>query len=305
MTARRTAIELRDLRILVAVVEAGGVTRAAGGLHLVQSAVSQAIARLERELDVTLLERRPDGVRPTAAGRELVGFAEMLLDTAARAERAMAVHRDALQGTLRVGLLQSLTPLVLGDLLRRLKRSCPEVTVEVTEGLRGELLGGVRRHSLDLAVVWVDPDERALPIEAQASTPLVAVVAPDHPLAGAGSVPMSALAGDRWVSFPRGGPSHRWIRDGAAQAGFEPRIEAIVETFAELVAFVEAGLGATLLPAPAVAARAESGTVALLELHEPAPHAAFGWIAGSARDAPPLRAALDALREIAASLDRG
>jgi DNA-binding transcriptional LysR family regulator len=299
-------VELRDLRVLVAVVEAGGVTRAAGGLNLVQSAVSQSIARLERELDVELLERRPDGVRPTAAGRELVGFAETLLDTAARAERAMAAHREAVQGVLRVGMLQSLTPLVLGDLLRRLNRSCPEVTVEVTEGLRGELLGGVRRHSLDLAVVWVGPDEHALPIEAGASIPLVAVVAPEHRLAGAGEVELSALAEDRWVGFPRGGPSHRWIRDAASEAGFEPRIEAIVETFAELIAFVEAGLGTTLMPAPAVSARAEAGTVALLGLLDrPPPRAAFGWMADTAQDTPQLAAARAALREIATSLEAG
>jgi DNA-binding transcriptional LysR family regulator len=298
-------MELRDLRVLVAVIDAGGVTRAAAGLHLVQSAVSRSIARLEQEFGVTLLERRHDGVRPTAAGRELVGYATTLLATAERAERAMAAHRELPAGTLKVGLLQSLTPLVLGDLLRRLRRSCPDVAVEVTEGLRGELLGGIRRHSLDLAVVWVDPDDRSLPVEAGGSLPLVAVVAPEHPLAGAGTVELGALADDPWISFPRGGPSHRWIRDGAEAAGFEPRIAATAETFAELVAFVEAGLGTTLMPAPAVAAFAEAGAVVPLALRPPASRAAFGWIADPASRAPELRAAAAALGEIAKGLAEG
>jgi LysR family transcriptional regulator, nitrogen assimilation regulatory protein len=295
-------LELRDLRVLSAVVEAGGVTRASAGLNLVQSAVSQAIARLERELGVELLHRRPDGVEPTAAGRELVRYAAELLETAARAERAMAAYREQAQGTLRVGMLQSLTPLVLGDLLRRLKRSCPEVAVEVTEGLRGELLGGVRRHSLDLAVVWVDPDESSLPVEIASSIALVAVAAPDHRLAAGEPVAMSALAGERWVSFPRGGPGYRWIRDAATDAGFEPTVEAVVETYAELIAFVEAGLGITLMPAPVVAERAEAGTIALLEVVDPTPRAAFGWMADAGRDTPQLRAACEALRAIAVSL---
>ena len=300
-------MELRDLRVLVAVVEAGGVTRASAGLNLVQSAVSQAIARLERELGVELLHRRPDGVRPTAAGRELVRYAEQLLETAARAERAMAAHRDVAQGSLRIGMLQSLTPLILGDLLRRLKASCPEVAVEVTEGLRGELLGGVRRHSLDLAVVWAGPDERSSPVRPESWIPLVAVAAPEHPLAGtATAVPMSALAGERWISFPRGGPGYRWIRDAAASAGFDPRIEAFVETYAELIAFVEAGLGVTLMPAPVVAARAEANAVAILPVVDPTPRAAFGWMAAEpARDTPQLRAADAALQAIAATLESG
>lgn len=298
-------MELRDLRVLIAVVEAGGVTRASVGLNLVQSAVSQAIARLERELGVELLHRRPDGVRPTAAGRELVRYAEELCDTAGRAEQAMAAHRDEARGTLKVGVLSSLTPLVLGDLLRRLARSCPHVAVEATEGLRGELLGGVRRHSLDLAVVWVEPDERSLPVEVECSMPLVALSAAGHPLAGTGPVALSAFAGERWVSFPRGGPGYRWIRDAAAIAGFDARIEAVVETYAELIAFVEAGLGVTLVPAPVVAARAQDGAVAILEIADPTPRAAFGWMADPARDAPELRAACESLREIAQSLGDG
>lgn len=296
-------MELRDLRVLVAVVDAGGVTRAAGGLNLVQSAVSQAIARLERELGVELLHRRHDGVRPTAAGSELVRYARQLLDLSARAERAMAAHRVDAHGTLRVGLLQSLTPLVLGDLLRRMKETCPDVAVEVSEGLRGELLGGVRRHDLDVAVVWLGPDERTLPAEAAGSMPLVAVTAPDHPLAGRGEVAVADLAGERWVSFPRGGPGYRWIRDATVAAGFEARIEAVVETWSELLAFVEAGLGIALMPAPVVAERAAAGTVAAIPLAEPAPRAVFGWVADAGRERPALAAARDALRAIGASLE--
>lgn len=298
-------MELRDLRVLVAVVQAGGITRAAGGLHLVQSAVSQSIARLERELGVELLHRRHDGVRPTAAGRELVRYAEQLLDLAERAERALAAHRVDARGTLRVGMLQSLTPLVLGDLLRRLKEACPEVGVEVSEGLRGELLGGVRRHELDIAVVWLGRDERTLAAEAAGALALVAAAAPDHPLAGRGPVAIGELADERWVSFPRGGPGYRWIRDATAAAGFEARIEAVVESYAELLAFVEAGLGVTLMPGPVLADRVAAGTVAAIPIAEPAPRADFGWVAEAGDDRPALDAARAALRAIAASLERG
>ncbi len=93
-------MELRDLRAFSVTVELGGVTRAARRLHLVQSAVSQAIRRLEQELGVALLERRPGGVQPTDAGRALASHAELILNSVARARRDAAEFAGLQTGTL-------------------------------------------------------------------------------------------------------------------------------------------------------------------------------------------------------------
>ena len=105
-------MEFRDLRTFSSVVTAGGVSRASDRLHLVQSAVSQAVRRLERELSVTLLVRLPGsgGVRPTEAGLALAKHAEVILNAVARARRDMADFEDGLKGSINLGIVPTATP---------------------------------------------------------------------------------------------------------------------------------------------------------------------------------------------------
>lgn len=290
------------MRAFVAVVEAGGVTRAAPRLHVVQSAVSQAIARLERELEVVLLDRRPDGARPTAVGDELFTHAGAILARVAEAERALSHHRTELRGRVAIGLLPSLTPLLLSDLLRVLRRGHPGLLVDVEEALQEELLGGVRRGTLDIAVVWASPDEPSLGAEGHGSIPLVGVVAADHRLAQAPATSLVQLRDEAWVTFPAGGPGYRWLQDAAAEAGFVPRIAAAVETLAELKAFVEAGVGVTLLPAGVVASEVGAGLVRTVVLRDSTPCATVGWVADPSRRDPTLDAVRGALRDIVATV---
>ena len=114
-------MELRDLRTFLQTIDSGTITAAAGELHLVQSAVSRAIKRLEDEFGLTLLERTPDGVTPTPAGADFARHAEAILAGVAAAESDMAAHRDSASGRVRVGFLTSVVPLLLAPLLRRLR----------------------------------------------------------------------------------------------------------------------------------------------------------------------------------------
>src|SRR5437868_5240956 len=111
-------MELRDLRAFATTVEVGAVTRAAERLHLVQSAVSQAVKRLERELGVVLLERRPDGVRPTEAGALFAEHARLIVNAVAHAKRDMNAFGELARGTVRVGVLYTAVPTILAPLLR-------------------------------------------------------------------------------------------------------------------------------------------------------------------------------------------
>jgi Bacterial regulatory helix-turn-helix protein, lysR family len=111
-------VELRDLRAFATTVEVGAITRAADRLHLVQSAVSQAVKRLERELGVVLLERRPDGARPTEAGALFAEHARLIVNAAAHAKRDMNAFGELARGTVRVGVLYAAVPTILAPLLR-------------------------------------------------------------------------------------------------------------------------------------------------------------------------------------------
>jgi DNA-binding transcriptional LysR family regulator len=178
-------MELRDLRAYLAVVETGRFTLAAERLHLVQSAVSDAVARLERELQVALLERHRSGARPTPAGAELARWARLLVNAAERARREVSMRAAQPSGWLSLGLLPTLVPLVLPPLLRALRAHHPEISVRVHEDLAPNLLEQLRTADLDLAVLFF-PSERLRDLEfvEVASRPLSVIVPRGHPLAG-------------------------------------------------------------------------------------------------------------------------
>src|SRR5919198_245380 len=100
-------MELRHLATFVAVAEEGSFTRAAGRLHVVQSAVSAAVRALERELGVTLFDRSTHRVELTDAGRALLPEARRTLAAAAAARDAVDQLRGGLRGTVRLGMMLS------------------------------------------------------------------------------------------------------------------------------------------------------------------------------------------------------
>jgi len=137
------AMEIRDLRVYIAVVEAQGFTAAAHRLHMVQSSVSDVVARLERELGITLLERR-GGTRPTAAGEALLRWARLLANCSERAVREVGSFQMLEPTSMRVGMLPTITPLVLPGFLGSLRVRYPRLSVTVQEALAPELLERVR-----------------------------------------------------------------------------------------------------------------------------------------------------------------
>ena len=134
-------MEIRDLRTFLTVVEAGGVTRGAERLHVVQSAASTAIKRLESELGVVLLERSRAGVRPTEAGDSLVGHAQVVLNAARRAERDMGSRRSRQGRWSRVRTADGRACTHSAECLRLPTARAAGAAVSV--GTRIYLLGGV------------------------------------------------------------------------------------------------------------------------------------------------------------------
>jgi len=294
-----TGVELRDLRTFLQTIDSGTITAASGELHLVQSAVSRAIKRLEDEFGLTLLERMPDGVTPTPAGADFARHAEVILAAVAAAESDMAAHRDSASGRVRVGFLTSVVPLLLAPLLRRLRARHPHIRAEFAEGLPLDLLARIRERRLDVALTWFPLDTGDLESAALVKLPLALIVAPDHRLAADPRVELTDLGQEAWVSFRSGGPSHTWIARAGAAGGFSPRIVTESETFAELKAFVQAGAGITLLPAAVV--RPESGSDALraLPLDGSVPAATLGAVWLDRRRAPLVEAVIEAVGDLA------
>src|ERR671935_2167835 len=150
---RWLGVELRHFLALEAVARTGSFGKAARALGYTQSAVSQQIASLERQVGQKLLER-PGGPKPvslTEAGRLLLTHAEAIAARLAAAQADLNALGDGEAGTLRVGVFQSVGQRILPELMRRFLESWPKVDVTLTESADDrELLALVERGELEL-----------------------------------------------------------------------------------------------------------------------------------------------------------
>jgi DNA-binding transcriptional LysR family regulator len=150
---RWLGVELRHFLALEAVARTGSFGRAAVDLGYTQSAVSQQIAMLERQVGQKLVER-PGGPKPvslTEAGRLLLTHAEAIAARVAAAQADLAALGDGEAGTLRVGVFQSVGQRILPELMRRFMSQWPMVEITLTESANDrELLAAVERGDLDL-----------------------------------------------------------------------------------------------------------------------------------------------------------
>lgn len=149
-------MDLRELEAFQAVVDAGGVGRAALRLHRAQSSITARIRQLETSLGVALFEREGRALRLTAAGDALLGYAGSLL-ALAEAARA-AVRQDGIGGRLRLGAMESVAASRLPLPLAEFHRRHPEVMVELQTAPSRELIARVQAGALDAAIVGEEVD---------------------------------------------------------------------------------------------------------------------------------------------------
>src|SRR5579875_1262833 len=144
-------MELRHLRYFVAVAEELHFGRAAERLHMAQSPLSHQIRQLERSLGVQLLVRGHHVVGLTNAGSTLLPLAQRVLQDVDGAARAARRAGRGEAGAVVVGYVSEVTADLLPITLRRFKQRWPDVAVELVEGTGGELAGGLRDGSIDVA----------------------------------------------------------------------------------------------------------------------------------------------------------
>ncbi|WP_369203151.1 LysR family transcriptional regulator [Streptomyces sp. PU-14G] len=249
-------MELRQLAYAVAVAETGSFTRAAHRCFVVQSSLSDQIARLERELGVRLFERTSRRVRVTPAGEGFLGPAREALAAAERARGEAVASGSEVGGTLVVGTIHPLTAVDLPELLASYRGRHPRVRVTLRARLVRDLLQQVREHACDIAFVDTGPGTlpRGLAGRVLARDALVALLPHGHPLAGAERVAPARLAEEDMVDMPLGSGIRRHVDAAFAAAGATRTVAFEADTMALLEQLVARRLGLGLVPA-ATAAR--------------------------------------------------
>src|SRR5437764_8271886 len=142
-------MDLSDLLIFKTVVEAGGVVKAAGRLHRVQSNVTTRIKQLEQSVGVPLFFREKQRLHLSPHGEMLLIYADRLLRLADEAKGA--INAGAPRGTLRLGALESTCASRLPAILSEFHQRCPQVTVELKTGTNDFLAAAVAERRLDAA----------------------------------------------------------------------------------------------------------------------------------------------------------
>ncbi|GAB3295776.1 LysR family transcriptional regulator [Epidermidibacterium keratini] len=250
-------MNLREIAYFLAVVEEGSISRAAVRLHLTQPPLSLAIAKLERELDVTLLIRTYRGIEPTEAGHYLVGAGRRLLNEAERIEDRLRALGAGRAGRVRIATGPIMTWDYLPPRLAELNAQAPDVEVELVDPPSFAIAELVRRGEVDLGiaatadVTRIAHRERGeLRIEPIAQMGLYvgvprALADRDLPL------PLTDLADQTWL-LPQGTPEYPGVdviaEDAWRAAGMPPPRVRWVATPQTAVPLVAAGMGISLLP---------------------------------------------------------
>jgi DNA-binding transcriptional LysR family regulator len=265
-------MELRQLRTFEAVVVRGTITDAAVALDLAPSSVSEQIRTLEKSLGVALFDRGPRGMRPTAAGERLLGWARRLLDQAEQARREVT----GADPVVRLGALETIAATHVPAVLLRLAHRRPDLRVEVrSDAARDALLAAVAAGDLDAALLLDSGDHLGelgfglppapLDFVDLETVPLALVAAPDHPLGGAAQVTRADLRGQKLlVNVPA---CSFWLAAERLLGSDVERVRA--GSVSVMRAWAERGLGIALLPEFAVVDLLAAGALTRLGLDTP------------------------------------
>jgi DNA-binding transcriptional LysR family regulator len=250
-------VEFRQLATFVAVAEEGSFTRAADRLHVVQSAVSAGIRKLERELGATLFDRSTHKVELTDAGRALLPPARLTLQAATSARDAVDAVRGGVRGTVLLGTMQAqgMRAISVAAVLAAFRAEHPAVGVHIRHAAGGsrELALQVREGRLDLAFVAVPGAELpGVELTRLAAEPIVLVAPANHALAAREAVELSTLGAETLAEFPEGWGIRVANDQAFAAAGLTRRITYEVNDTDSLVDFIRHGLAVGLIPASLV-----------------------------------------------------
>ncbi len=233
-----------QLRALHAVARTGNMTRAAEQLGTTQPAVSHALRGLERELGVTLLLRRRDGVALTAAGRAVHERAATILAELEGLRQDAAQERERAGGRLRIGVIGSVNERLLPEIVRTFSDEHRDVTLGVLEGSDAEVLEWLQTGAVDVATLTSDaPGVATTPL---ARDRFLAIVPAAHRLAEEPAIALAELAQDPFI-MPAGG-CEPLITTLAQRTGVRLRCHYRVRDTAAIVAMVADGLGVTIMP---------------------------------------------------------
>jgi DNA-binding transcriptional LysR family regulator len=252
-------LSLTRLNILREVVQRGSFSAAAEALDYTQSAVSQAVARLEAETGAALLVRDRRGVRATVAGATLLGHADAILAQVRAAEDDLAAVLGVRGGRLRLASFPSAGSTLIPQAVAAFRRLHPDVELSLGEGEPAEIAPRLRAGEFDLALLFEFPgaeqQSTGLATTALIHDPMWVALPVDHKLARKHNLALIDLRDQDWVQTSARSACARHVISVCREAGFEPRVSFESDDYDTVQGLVAAGVGVALIPRLALSHR--------------------------------------------------
>jgi LysR family nitrogen assimilation transcriptional regulator len=266
-------MDLRQLRYFVAIVEHGSFSKAAGALNVAQPALSLHVRNMETALGTDLLFRGPHGVVTTEAGDILLRNARTIIDQFAIAQDQIRGYGAEPAGEVRLGLPGTISQILSVPLIIEAKRRYPNIKLRIAEAMSGFVLEWIREAQVDLAVLYFPLSDRAL-----TSLPILTeelwLLGPARPMAGVvlsakASVPFKKVA-QLPLILPSLNHGLRELLDReATHHSLVLNTVIEVDSYANIKALVEAGLGYSILPFNSIAREVQAGRIRAWKLNKP------------------------------------
>jgi len=296
-------LNVQRLRVLREVLAQGSFSEAASALNYTQSAVSQAVARLEAEAGVPLIERDRRGLRPTSAGERLNEHAGRILTQLEAAEAELGAIAGIEGGELRMASFPTAGATLMPLAIAAFRSGYPGVTLSLVEGEPEELTPRLRGGEFDLGLIFefegtgeLGPGLRATPLF---EDPMKLALPKGHRLARAKQIRLEDLAEEAWVQTSEASACARHVVRICRGSGFEPRVSFESDDYLTVQGLVAAGVGVALIPQLALS-QTVSYDIAVRELHPDAPiRHVVAATPGSGVSLPAAAAMLEILRDTA------
>jgi LysR family transcriptional regulator, hydrogen peroxide-inducible genes activator len=276
---------LNELRFIVAVAQERNFRRAAEKAFISQPALSLAIQKLEEELGLKIFERGKNDVSLTPVGAAIVEQAQRVLEEAERIREIASQGRNQLTAPLRIGVIHSVGPYLLPDLIPALKKVAPHMPLEVEENITANLEMLLRNGKLDVIIIALPFGDASILSHPLYDEPFEVVVNTDHRWSDRRSIKAPELAEEKVLLLNSGHCFSNQVAEACPdlnRKGAEIQRGTSLETIRNMVA---SGLGITVLPASANSVRYRSRLLKVIPFAKPIPsrRIALAWRKSFAR----------------------
>lgn len=276
---------LTELRYIVALAQEGNFSRAAERCSVSQPTLSVAIARLEDELGVQLFERGKGFVSASAVGERVVEQAQLALKEAEKVRQIAMCGRDQLEGPLRLGVIHTIGPYLLPQLIHSLKDVAPDMPLAIEENMTANLAEMLRDNEVDVLIIALPFDMPGVVTRAIYDESFKVIVPRGHAWEGKMEIASEEVAGDEVLLLKAGNCFRDQVLGACPQVSSPETDVRLGHSIGTIRCMVASGLGVSVLPEGALRHPYSNDMISVIPFRPPEPsrRIALAWRAGFVR----------------------